>query len=145
MRFYLFLFTFLIGSFIASTSATAASCENKARDNAEMTGCAIAAADRAMVEAGKHYQKALDIAGRAMAECELRVDFAPEIKESQRLWEQATKAECALEGDVTMGTAGGRATSACIQKSARERIKAMDGVFSSLLGLCPEQPHPQPE
>jgi hypothetical protein len=139
------LSVFFVGSLIASTSASAASCENKARDNAEITGCAIAAADRAMAEAGKHYQKALDIASRAMAECDLRVDFAPEIKESQRLWEQATKVECGLEGDVIMGTAGGVATAACMQKSAHERTKAMDGVFSTILGWCPEQPRSQPE
>lgn len=138
------LSVFVAGSLIVSTSAAAASCD-KGRDNAEITGCAIAAANRSMAETGKHYQKVLDIARRAMAECDLHVDFSPAIKESQRLWEQSTKVECDLEGDVIMGTAGGVASAACTQKSAHERAKTLDGIFNTILGWCPEQPRSQTE
>jgi hypothetical protein len=134
-----FLLVLVAGSLIVSTSVEAATCEDNARDNAEMTDCAIASADRAMAEAGKHYRKVLDTAKRAMAECDLRINFAPKINESQHLWEQATRVQCELQGDVIMGTAAGIATAACMQKSAQQRIKAMDEVSETILGWCPEK------
>jgi len=84
----------------------------------------------AEAKARKSYDRALVAAKNVMAECELHLDFQPEIKESQRLWKRWMEKECALAGGVHLN-------SIVVEPECRERLtlgrnEALDDMANSL-------------
>jgi hypothetical protein len=60
------------------------------------------------------------------------IDWKSWIEKNQRLWEEWSKDECPLEGNITMGTAEIVATPTCQEHLARQRIDMLNEMSANL-------------
>lgn len=62
-------------------------------------------------------------------------DFQPQIRESQGVWEEWKEAQCKLEADLTMGSAGAYVLSQCRERLIIDRKKSLDDIAKQIEAL----------
>jgi uncharacterized protein YecT (DUF1311 family) len=110
--------------------APAADCSDEMMDSYQRAECWDARVKSSEAKARKSYDRALVAAKNVMAECELNLDFRPEIKESQRLWKRWMEKECVLEGGVHLNSIV--VEPECRERLTLGRIEALDDMANSL-------------
>jgi uncharacterized protein YecT (DUF1311 family) len=101
----------------------------------EESQCAQALVDRAAQRMQKSLTRALGSAEKMIESGNTTVDFRPQISESQNLWEQWKEAQCNLEADVTMGSAGAYVLPQCRERLIKDRTKDLDSIAKQLEAL----------
>ena len=113
---------FPIGSF--------ADC-NQPTSTVDESQCAQAAANKAAQAMRKSLNRALADAGKAVGNGNT-VDFRPQISESQGVWEKWKEAQCKLEADLTMGSAGAYVLPQCRERLIIDRTKSIDDIAKQI-------------
>jgi hypothetical protein len=110
--------------------------ECSGRSTADQTACEIRNAETALARTRASLRGAIE-ADEAFRKIEgVNVEFASSIEETQRDWKRWMEGVCRLEGDLTMGSAGGVAEAMCVQRLAGERAHALDQITDQLNGLA---------
>lgn len=115
---------------VVATSAFAQDC-NAPGSNAEQTLCAFARAREAHARMLERFDYAVRMAKR-FSETMSVEDVGPELRAVQGEWQAWMERQCRLEGDITLGSAAGRAEAACIERLVRERIETLDKLAERL-------------
>jgi uncharacterized protein YecT (DUF1311 family) len=107
---------------------------NQPMSTVEESQCAQAAADKAAQAMLKSLSRALADAAKMIGNGNT-VDFRPQIKESQGIWEQWKEAQCKLEADLTMGSAGAYVLPQCRERLIIERTKSLEDIAKQIEAL----------
>jgi Lysozyme inhibitor LprI len=107
---------------------------NQPMSTVEESQCAQAAADRAYQTMQISLNRALVDAGKMIGNGNT-VDYRPQISESQGIWEKWKEAQCKLEADLTMGSAGAYVLPQCRERLIIDRTKSLDDIDKQLKSL----------
>jgi uncharacterized protein YecT (DUF1311 family) len=97
--------------------------------------CEFALAEKAHQQMQRKFDLAVAVAGEVVERGYTRVDFRPEIRESQRLWEQWKESQCRLEDNLIMGTAGGDVHAECYERLISDRTTSLEKMVETIAGM----------
>lgn len=125
----------VLGAVIMCDPARAGQCDDSTMNTYQRSECWEKRATEARAQEGKSFDRAIAAAATLLSLGIITVDFRPQFTETQRRWEYWVDAECGLEGDVTMGSAGGVVGAMCVERSARQQATYLDSLADDLRTL----------
>jgi len=125
------LFALVFSTTCAASPAQSEPCDSPHMNTVQRGQCARMQAAEATTQMQKSYSRAV-AAAEALLSNGWKVDFLGDIKETQRRWKTWMEAECGLEGNTTMGSAGAFVTPLCEERMARERAQILDKLAEQL-------------
>lgn len=113
--------------------AYAGVCENQ-ENTSKTAECWKKITDSESNKIQESYHRVILLA-KKVAEDEITPDFSNDIVEVQEWWEKWKDAQCSLDSNMVMGSAGGAAGAICMHNINLDRIKYLDGLIDKLKSM----------